>query len=491
MNYRIISKLLSVIVATLAVAFLICLGMGQVFDTTVREDGVFDEWLVCTAGTAALALIFMLLGRGSGNKLLRKEALTVIGVGWILASLIGAMPFYLIMEEATLADAIFETASGLTTTGATVFSNVESFPTSLLFWRCLSQWIGGLGVVVFFVALLSSLGAGAKILFSHESSGHSADIDSGRVQHGVMQIMLMYLGLSTACAVAYHLGGMDWYDALCHMFTTVSTGGFGTYNSSVAAFQSPTLEWLVIIFMALGGTSFFVMLRIAKGDMRFVFKNTEFIYYYVTMGVFSVLLTLILLAEGIVGDVGEAFRQSTFQAVSLMTSTGFTTVDYQLWPNVAHTLLLTAMIIGGCSGSTAGGTKVVRFAVALKVCRQQIERAFRTRVVRPLYMNGRVLDKEDQENVINYVLLLSIVCFASLPILALLQHQLSFEGGFSAMLACLFNVGPGFNEVGPTLNYSYFSEPAKLFLALLMIMGRLELYAVLVLFTPSLWKRFS
>ncbi|MBC2594086.1 TrkH family potassium uptake protein [Ruficoccus amylovorans] len=491
MNYRIISKLLSVIVTTLAVAFLICLGMGQTFDTSVREDGVLDEWLICSAVAVALALICMLLGRGAGNKLLRKEALAVIGLGWILASVIGALPYYLILEEASVADSIFETASGLTTTGASVFSNLESIPTSLLFWRCLSQWIGGLGVVVFFVALLSSLGAGAKILFSNESSGHSTDIDSGRVQHGVLQIMYVYLGLSALCAVVFHLCGMNWFDALCHMFATVSTGGFSTYNSSVGAFQSPTIEWMVTLFMALGGTSFFVMLRMVKCDFRHVWRNTEFIAYLIIMGTFSILITLILLGEGVVGDFNEALRVSTFQAVSLMTSTGFSTADFQMWPNVVHTLLMMAMIVGGCSGSTGGGTKVVRVVVALKVARQQIERAFRTRVVRPMHMNGRILDKDDQENVINYIVLLAIVCLLSLPVLALLQHELSFEGCFSAMLACLFNVGPGFNEVGPTLNYSYFSEAAKIFLALLMIMGRLELYAVLVLFTPSLWKRFS
>lgn len=491
MNYRLICKLLSVIVVTLAVAFLVCLGMGQVFDTTVREDGVFDEWLVCAAGTGALALLFILLGRNSGNKLLRKEALTVIGLGWILASVVGAMPYYLILEEASLADSIFEAASGLTTTGASVFSNLESIPTSLLFWRCLSQWIGGLGVVVFFVALLSSLGAGAKILFSNESSGHSTDIDSGRVQHGVLQIMYVYLGLSALCAIVYHLCGMDWFDALCHMFATVSTGGFGTYNSSVAAFQSPLIEWMVIIFMALGGTSFFVMLRMVKGDFRYVWSNTEFVAYLVIMAGFSLIITLILLGEGTLGNFGEAFRLSTFQAVSLMTSTGFSTADFQMWPNAVHTLLLAAMIVGGCSGSTGGGTKVVRVVVALKVARRQIEHAFRPRVVRPLHMNGRVLDKDDQDNVVSYIVLLAIVCVLSVPILSLFAHRLSFEGALSAMLACLFNVGPGFNEVGPTLNYSYFSEGAKLFLSLLMIMGRLELYAVLVLFAPSLWKRFT
>lgn len=491
MNYRLISRLLSVIVSTLALAFIICLGLGQWFDTSIREDGVFDEWLVSTAVAAGLAIIFYVLGRDAGNRLLRKEALTVIGLGWLLASLIGAIPYYLILEEATLGDAVFESTSGLTTTGATVFSNLEIMPTSLLFWRCLSQWIGGLGVVVFFVAILSSLGAGAKILFSHESTGNSADIESGRIQSGVTQIIVLYLGLSVACTVAYHLCGMSWFDSICHMFTTVSTGGFSTYSTSISAFQSPLIEWVAILFMALGGTSFFVMLRVFRGDWKSLVRNTEVMYYYLLLAVVSILLTIMLVGEMGVTNVHEALREATFQTVSIMTTTGYTTVDYQIWPPVGHTLLLLLMIIGGCSGSTSGGTKVVRFAVVVKVVKQQIERAYRTRVVRPLYMNGRVLDKEDQEGVINYILVLGIVSFVSMLVISLIEHDLSYEGGFSAMLSCLYNIGPGFNEIGPTLTYGYFSGTAKLFLSLLMVMGRLELYAILVLFAPSLWKRFT
>ncbi len=491
MNYRIIFKLMSVIMATLALAFLICLGLGQAFDTSLREDGVFQEWLISTGIALGLAVIFLLLGRGAGNRLLRKEALTVIGLGWLTASFVGAVPYYLILDEASLGDSVFESASGLTTTGATVFSNLETLPTSLLFWRCLSQWIGGLGVVVFFVALLSSLGAGAKILFSHESSGNSADIESGRIQSGVLQIMYFYLGLSAACAISFHLAGMDWFDSLCHMFTTVSTGGFGTYNASAAAFNSPTIEWLMILFMALGGTSFFVLLRVMRGDWKAFTKNTEVVWYYLILGMVSLLLGIMLVGEMGWNQWSTALRDSTFQVVSIMTTTGFTTVDYQVWPPVGHTMLLLLMIIGGCSGSTSGGMKVVRLAVILKVCRLQIERAYRTRVVRPLYMNGRVLDKQDQEGVINFVLVLGVVSFSAIFILSLFEQQLSYEGGFSAVLSCLFNIGPGFNEVGPTLNYSYFTEKSKLFLSLLMVMGRLELYAILVLFSPSLWKRFT
>nr|WP_234043825.1 TrkH family potassium uptake protein [Cerasicoccus arenae] len=423
----------------------------------------------------------------------RKEALATIGLGWILASLLGAIPYYLILPDSTFADGVFESASGFTTTGASVYGDLSIFPRGLLFWRCLSQWIGGLGVVVFFVAILSFLGAGAKILYSHESSGTSTDIESGRIQQGVLQILYLYLALSAACALILRALGMSWYDAVCHMFATLSTGGFGVYNSSLGAFPSPAIQWTVIVFMALGGTSFFVLLRVMQGRFRALFTNTEVIAYYSIIGISTLMLTLMLMTELGHGatDWEASLRAAAFQTVSIMTTTGFSTVDYQQWLPVGHMLLLFLMVIGGCSGSTGGGAKVVRIVVAFKVCRLQIEKAYRTRVVRPLHINGKVLDKDDQDSIVTWLLLLFLVLTGGIMIVALLEHSLGFTAQVTSVFACLFNIGPGLAEVGPTQNYGFLREPTKLVLSLLMILGRLELYAVLVLFSPALWKRFS
>ncbi|MEO0796546.1 MAG: TrkH family potassium uptake protein [Verrucomicrobiota bacterium] len=491
MNYPIIFKLLSVILSTVAIAFLASFIVGEAFygetDKLARE-----EWLTSVAIAAILSIAMAYLGRNATPKMFRKEALATIGIGWIIASLVGALPYYLILPDSTFGDSVFESTSGLTTTGASVFGDLNELPKSLMFWRCLSQWIGGLGVVVFFVAILSFLGAGAKILYTNESSAASTDMESGKIQQGVLQILYLYLGLSAACALTYRALGMDWYDAICHMFTTIATGGFGTYNSSMAAFQSPWIQWACILFMILGGTSFFVLLRILHGRFRTIRTNTELIAYLGILFVSTMIITAMLLLElGQTEDWEASLRAAAFQVVSLMTSTGYSTADYQQWLPEAHVILMLLMVIGGCSGSTAGGSKVVRFVIGFKVCRLQIEKAYRSRVVRPLHINGKVLDKDDQDNVTTYLLLLGLSFFAGLLILALLEHNIAFQTQISSIIGTLFNVGPGLEQVGPTGNYGFYREPTKLFFSLLMIMGRLELYAILVLFAPALWRRFS
>ncbi|WOO41764.1 TrkH family potassium uptake protein [Rubellicoccus peritrichatus] len=491
MNYRIIFKLLSVIMSTLAIAFLVSAEVGQIFFPSELETQIQEEWWLSIGIAGLLAVLFRVFGRNASPKIFRKEGLATIGLGWIVASLVGALPYVLILRDCTVGDAIFESTSGLTTTGASVFTNLESFPHSLMFWRCLSQWIGGLGVVVFFVAILSFLGAGAKILYSNEASAHSTDIESGRIQKGVIHIGILYLALSAICALVFRACGMDWFDAICHMFTTISTGGFSTYSGSIAAFQNPLIEWMIILFMIIGGTTFFYIIGIISKQRLKACSNTEVNIYFAMLIITTLVLTVILYWRMNLYDLDDAFRTSAFQVVSIMTTTGYMTADYDAWLPVTHTLLLGLMIIGGCSGSTSGGLKVVRVAIGVKVCLHQIEHAFRSRVVRPMMFNGRVIDVEDRNNVVNYLLLMGFIGVCSLPIISLAEVGLSFEGAIAAMFACLFNIGPGFHEVGPTLNFGFMAPFTKIFLSLLMIMGRLELYAVLVLFAPSLWKRFS
>lgn len=491
MNYGILFKLLSVIMSTMSLAFLLSYAVGAIFFGTPLESEYREEWWAAVGVAVCLAVLFWILGLRAEQKLFRKEALAVIGLGWILASLTGALPYYFILEEATFADSVFESTSGLTTTGASVFTNYETMPRSLLFWRCFSQWIGGLGVVVFFVGLLSFLGAGAKVLFSNEASSQSTDLESGRIQKGVIQIMTFYLGLSMACTVTYLICGMGWYDAICHMFTTVATGGFSTYSGSVGAFESPAIEWATTVFMALGGTSFLYCLRVISHRSLNACKNTEVAVYYALIVTFTLLMTVLLWQRMGVYGLEESIRSSAFTVVSIITTTGYTTKDYEQWLPVTHTILLGLMLIGGCSGSTAGGAKIIRVIIAIKVCLLQIEKSFRSHVVRPMKINGRTLDQDDQNGVVRYLLLLLLITFISPPIVALSQTGLSFEGSYSAVFATLFNIGPGFAEVGPMENFGFLNDFTKLFLSLLMIMGRLELLAILVLFAPSLWKRFS
>ncbi len=490
MNYRLFFRLLSVIVTTIAAAFLASFIFGLLYLGEALTDAERDGWVMSITVTLAVSVLFFIFGRGADHRFFRKEAFALIGVGWIIASLLGSLPYMLILEKCTLADAVFESTSGLTTTGASAFDDFASFPLSLLFWRSLSQWIGGLGVIVLFVALLSFLGAGAKILFSNESTGQSAELTSGRVRSGVLRIIGIYGFLSAACFFALLVCGIGWLDALVHMFTTVSTGGFSFHADSIAHFRNPFVEWVVIVFMILGGVSFFVHEAVFQRNWAAVRRNTELAAYLVILLLISTLLSVMLIGET-TGDISQSIRIAVFQTVSIVTTTGFTTADYDSWLPVGQKILLFAMLLGGCSGSTSGGTKIVRFLVAVKVCWIHIEKAYRPRVVRTVRMNGQIINAEAQSNVMTHLVLLTLVCLSAIGFVAMLEQQISVVGIYSVVIATLYNIGPGFAEIGPTLSFSGLQEHTKLFLSLLMIMGRLELYAILVLFSPSLWRHFS
>lgn len=490
MNYPILFRLLATIIAALSAAFAISCATGEWFDSVAIAQKNRIPWAVCIGTTLLFTAVLWYLGRNAKPRIFRKEALAVIGTGWLLASLLGALPYILILPEAGVADAIFESASGLSTTGASVFNDPESFPYSLLMWRALSQWIGGLGVIVFFVAILSYLGAGAKILFANESTANSAELESGRIQSSIWQIVHLYLGLSVICMLCLRIAGMHWFDAISTMLATVSTGGFSSYSDSIAHFDSAVIDWIVTLFMLLSGINFVLLLKVVSGKPRELLRSTELRVYLGILLFASLALTIMLvLSKG--EHLPDAIRLAVFQSVSIMTTTGFSTADFQQWLPFSHVLLIMLMLVGGCSGSTSGGTKVIRIAVVAKSCLQHIERAFRNHVVRPLRVNGKVLPHDEQSRVRDFILMLFIVLIVGSLLLAALEPNLSALATISATISALTNVGPGLNEIGPTHTYAEFSAPSKLLLALLMVMGRLELYAILALFFPSLWKKFS
>lgn len=492
MNLRLVLRLVSVILFTVAGAFLISFLAGSLAMGEFTVASTRNGWFKAIGITLAAACTLALAGRSKKKTFFRKEALATIGIGWFLASICGALPYLFLRPETSLIDAFFESVSGLTTTGASVFGNIESFPPSLLLWRSMSQWIGGLGVVVFFVAILSSLGAGARMLYSNEASAQSTDIRSSRIQEGVWRILVLYLALSVACLACLLVAGLEWFDAICHMMTTLSTGGFSTKAASVGAFGNPAVEWVIIVFMFIGGVSFLLQLRVLGGDWRALIQNSEFKAYSTIIVLGSAFIALMLAIEmpGL-GAPESAIRRATFQVVSIITTTGFSTEDFTLWLPAGQVLLLVLMIFGGCAGSTSGGIKVVRILTALKICVKQVERSFRVRVIRPVRVNGRSIPVDEQEGVMTLIVLFAFTAFAGILLLALFEHQLTFAGVISAVISSLFNVGPGLEEVGPVELYDFLRTPSKMLLSILMIMGRLELYAVLALFTPGLWKRFS
>lgn len=477
------------VLLALSGAFGLCIAVGLVMGEPLGSQSL-KAFEITIAFAVGLAVIFHMLGRKGETKLFRREALCAIGLSWILATLIGAIP-YVLSEHCDLSDAIFESASGLTTTGATAFKDFAEFHHSLLFWRSLSQWVGGLGVVVFFVAILSSLGAGAKILFSNESSGTSSDFDQGRIQKGAFDLMLFYLGISGACALAYKIAGMTWFQAINHAMTTVATGGFSTEADSIEAFQSPTIEWIAIVFMALSATTFVYAIRIIRQRFHGLRQNHEVYWFYAILAASTGLLTLYLVE--LTGQLPnhDSIRTAAFQATSIMTTTGYASADFDQWLPPAKMLLMILMFVGGCSGSTAGGVKVVRIVIALRAALRSIAHAFRPNVTIPMRMGGQNLSESAIHNVILFLVLMAALQIFSMLFVSALEPSLSFLGVFSSVQATLFNIGPGFEAVGPTENFHFLRPTTKVFFSLLMILGRLELYAVMVLFVPSVWRKFS
>lgn len=471
-------------------AFATSIGAGLFMGEQIGDRSI-RAFVVTIVLALALSGIFWALGRKGKTKLFRREAMCAIGLSWILATFIGAIPYVLTVEGCDITDALFESASGLTTTGATAFGDFYEFPSSLLFWRSLSQWVGGLGVVVFFVAVLSSLGAGAKILFTNESSGASSDFEQGRIQHGAFALMVYYLSISIACMLAYKLAGMTWFQAINHCMTTVATGGFSTEAASIEQFNSPTIEWISIVFMTLSATTFLFVIRLLRGQRSILKQNNEVYWFFGILAASTALLSLYLVE--LTGNLPnlDSLRTALFQAVSIMTTTGYSSADFDKWLPPAQMLLVILMFVGGCSGSTAGGVKVVRIVVALRAAIRSVAHAFRPHVTIPMRMSGQHLSERAIFGITLFLMLMAALQIISMLLVSAMEPELTFLGVFSCVQATLFNIGPGFEAVGPTENFHFLRPTTKCFLSLLMILGRLELYAVMVLFAPSVWKRFS
>lgn len=473
------------------------------------------------------------MGRHARHGILRKEALAIVGLGWIFAGILGSLPFLFsgTMRTAgqpmTVPDALFESISGFTTTGASVITQLETpdaadpdegeqppklIARCVLFWRCFTHWLGGMGIIVLFVAVLGQLGAGGKALMRREVPGPINEAVRPRVRETALVMWAIYVGISAVLTAVLLIEGLSFYDALCHTFGTMATGGFSTFNSSVGHFNSPLIEGTLIFFMILAGTNFslYYLVLAKRGDansrfsfsLKPLFTDPEFRTYLAILLTATLLLMLNLKWTGMYGTLVACFRHAAFTVVSIMTTTGFGTEDFHQWSEFAKGLLLLLMFVGGCAGSTGGGIKVVRMMLFLKIIRLEIEQAFRPNVVRPLKIFDTKLDSSLRHNVVVYFSLVLFIFISSWMLLAAIEpdtqwtiregHQKSEKllDCASAVAATLNNIGPGLGVLGPHSNYSEFSPQGKMLLTLLMLLGRLELFAVLVLFMPSFWRTY-
>lgn len=489
MNYRLLSRLFGVLLFFIAGAMLSCLGFGWASgEIYTRPDATFS--FEVSAGITFLSGFGLLfLGRGAQQPILRKEAIAIVGLGWMLCGTFGALPYMFCQPSLGFVPALFESMSGFTTTGSTVIPDLNLYPRSILLYRSLTQWLGGMGILVLFVALLSYLGVGSKALFHHESSAKTGGGLQARIHDVALRLWQIYVGISIACFAGLMLLGMSFYDAICHTFATVSTGGFSPYNESIAAFGSLNIELWLTLFMILGSISFMLYAWLLQGDWARWKQDEETRLFLAVVAGATIVLALDLMAVGR-HDSGQALRESLFQVVSIVTTTGFATEDFNRWPAFSNWVLILLMCVGGCAGSTAGGIKVSRWLLFARVIRLEIVSAFRPNQVIALRLNGDTVGESLRLQSVFFVALAAVVAALGTGLVSLLEPMMDLDSSFSATLATLFNIGPGIGMVGPTENFAHLSSPTLALLSLFMLLGRLEFFAVLVLFMPSLWRKY-
>lgn len=413
-----------------------------------------------------------------------KDGLAVVGLAWIVLSAIGALPLWLSNSVINFTDAYFEIASGFTTTGASIITDIEALPRGILFWRSLTHWLGGMGIVVLFVALLPSLGYNAYHLYRAEAPGMTAERILPRIKETAKLLWEVYLLLSLVQTILLMVGGMDFFDAACHTFGTMATGGFSTRNASIAAFN-PFIQWVITFFMFCAGMNFMLHVKALSGRPLSLLRNEEFRDY---LGLVLILVPVFAFVLWVSKMSTAPLRHGAFQVLSILTTTGFVTVDFNLWPHVLRFGLVLLMFVGGCGGSTGGGMKVSRIVLSCKTAVGSIRQGILPNLVSPIRFNGRSISRELVSAVAAFFILYMLLFFGGV-ILLLAFENCDIVTALSASVATLSNIGPGLNMIGATQNYAWISIPGKWVCIVLMLAGRLELYAILVLFLPATWKK--
>ena len=457
-------------------------------------DGTGDRPALIASFAAGLLTSAFLFRSGSRRGVYEelgiREAVAVVGFSWVIASAVGALPYRLSGVTASYADAFFETMSGFTTTGATILTNIEALPRGLLLWRSLTHWIGGMGIIVLSLAVLPFLGVGGMELYKAEVPGPTPEKLTPRVQQTALYLWGVYVLLTVLETVLLAAGGMGFFDALNHSFSTIATGGFSTKNASVGHFNSAYIEWVVTFFMFVSGINFSLHFLALTGRWRAALRDEELRSYALLAAAASILIALFLLGQGFFERAEPALRAAAFHTMSLMSSTGFVTANYDLWPEFTRFLLLLLMVVGACAGSTGGGCKVVRFLLLGRQIQAEVRSLLHPRAVVNTRVNAQVVSIRSLSSVTAFFMLyIFILVLATLAVTAFGGPKLDFVASLSGVVACLSNVGPGLGALGPVENFSWLPEGVKWIFSFCMLAGRLELFAVLLLFVPETWTR--
>ena len=480
-NRKMICRVLGVLLLIEVLMFLGCAGVSWFY----REHDA-DCFLWSAAITAAVSALLLAAARGAERRLGKRDGYCIASFTWLLFTLLGMLPFYIGGSVDNITDAFFETMSGFTTTGATILDNIDTQTHAILFWRALTHWIGGLGIVFFAIAILPFFTEGSLQLFSGEAVGVTHDKIHPKVNAMARWLWTIYLILTVSQTILLKVGGMGWFDAICHTFSTVATGGFSTKQSSVAYWNdSPFIQYVIAVFMILAAINFSLYFACLKGRFGKIWRDQETRWFLGSILILTAIITLTLIAtRGY--DVEQAFRNALFQVVTVHSSTGFSSDDYMLWPPFTWMLLMYAMLAGGCTGSTSGGIKTLRLLIFSKGIRNNFRRMLHPNAVLPIRINGQAVPQQVVLTVGIFVALYVLCVFVGWT--ALMAVGVGFEEAFGVSVASIGNAGVALGDFGPAFSWSGLPVAGKWISSLLMLLGRLEMFAVMLMFYRAFWR---
>lgn len=481
-NFRLIYKILGSLLFLLGTMMLGCAVMAFSY----KEDDLMS-FLISTLFTISCGFVLRYFGRESDNNLSRRDAYFVVAATWAVFSLFGMLPFLISGYITSVTDAYFETISGFTTTGATIIDDVERLPHSLLFWRSLTQWIGGLGIVFFTIAVLPSMVGGSVRVFAAEATGPMRTKMHPRLSTSAKWIWSVYVVLTVACGLSYYAAGMDWFDSANYAMSTTATGGFSTHNDSTGYFHSAAIDYVSVTYQFLSGINFTMLyLVLFKLRVRDLLRNSEFKLYVTIVTVATVWITYLLMTRNGYG-LERAFRAGLFQVVSFITTTGLFNEDAALWPHITWVILGCLMFIGACSGSTTGGFKCVRGVMLFKVLRNEFHRCLHPNAVLPVKVNGQPVPQQKLQSLLAFFTIYTLMVLLSATIM--IVADIDNTNAITIALSCMSNVGPTLGtEIGPAMSWSELPDVIKWTCSFLMLVGRLEILSVIVIFTREFWK---
>ena len=478
MNYRMISRVLGYVLLIIAALMLLPLITGLWYRENVLN---FVITIICTAVPGFI----MTRVRPKTQELFAREGFAIVGISWLLMSLLGALPFVISGDIPSYIDAVFETASGFTTTGASILNDIEGLTRSGLFWRSFTHWIGGMGMLVFLMAVMPMSGEHSMHIMRAEVPGPTVGKLVPRVRKTAMILYLIYLGLTVLEAILLRCGGMSFFDAILHAFATAGTGGFSTRGSSIGAFNSAYIDIVVTIFMILFGVNFNLYFLLLIGKFKDALKSEE-LHVYLGVIVSAAIIIGICISK-IYGGFFKALRYSFFNVATVVSTTGFGNADFTKWPALAQAMLVAIMFMGGCAGSTGGGIKVSRIMVVVKSAFADIAQVIFPRSVRVVRLDSKRVSSETVRACNTYFAIYMLALLATTLLVSVDGFDVTTN--FTAAVSCLSNIGPGLSLVGPSGNFAMFSDFSKIVMTVAMLLGRLEIYPLLVLVMPTMWRR--